>query len=80
VQYLTPNFFSLLGAKPILGRIFLAEESQDRNQTLLISESFWKREFNSDPNVLGKSFTLEESFPPWLVSFRQICSILRGQD
>lgn len=59
VQYLTPNFFSLLGAKPILGRIFLAEESQDRTQTVLISESFWKREFNSDPNVLGKSFTLE---------------------
>ena len=58
-QYVTPNFFSLLGAKPVLGRIFLATEAQDRAQTILISHEFWKRELNSDPQVLGKSFTIE---------------------
>jgi putative ABC transport system permease protein len=59
VQYVTPNFFSLLGAKPILGRIFLATEAQDLSQTIVISSSFWKREYNSDPHVLGKSFNIE---------------------
>lgn len=59
VQYLTPNFFSLLGVKPTTGRIFLAEESQDRTQTVMLSEAFWKRKLNSDPNILGKSFALE---------------------
>jgi len=59
VQYLTSNFFSLLGEKPILGRIFLAEESQDRTQTVILSEAFWRRQLNSDPNILGKSFVLE---------------------
>jgi MacB-like periplasmic core domain len=44
VQYLTPNFFSLLGAKPVLGRVFEASEAQDHSQTVVISQEFWKRE------------------------------------
>src|SRR6266851_4685418 len=58
-QYLTPNLFSLLGAKPIMGRVFLANEAQDKAQTIVISYEFWKRELNSDPQVLGKSFSIE---------------------
>src|ERR1700681_1068922 len=58
-QYVTPNFFSLLGAKPVMGRVFLATEAQDHAQTILISHEFWQRELNSDPQVLGKSFTIE---------------------
>src|SRR6266403_6276642 len=59
VEYVTPNFFSLLGAKPILGRVFLPSESQDRAQAVVISAEFWKRELNSDPQVLGKTFAIE---------------------
>src|SRR6266852_5540040 len=58
-QYVTPNLFSLLGAKPIMGRVFLANEAQDKAQTIVISYEFWKRELNSDPQVLGKSFSIE---------------------
>src|SRR5258707_6973075 len=58
-HYLTPNLFSLLGAKPIMGRVFLATEAQDKAQTIVISYEFWKRELNSDPQVLGKSFSIE---------------------
>src|SRR5260370_1794496 len=58
-QYLTPNLFSLLGAKPIIGRVFLATEAQDKAQTIVISYEFWQRELNSDPQVLGKSFSIE---------------------
>jgi putative ABC transport system permease protein len=59
VEYVTPNLFSLLGAKPVLGRVFLPTEAQDRAQTVLISDEFWKRELNSDPQVLGKTFAIE---------------------
>jgi predicted permease len=59
VQDVTPNFFSLLGVKPVMGRIFLAEEMQDLSQTVVISNSFWKRQFNSDPKVLGKTFNIQ---------------------
>jgi putative ABC transport system permease protein len=59
VEYVTPNLFSLLGAKPTLGRIPLPTEAQDHAQTVVISDEFWKRELNGDPQVLGKTFAIE---------------------
>jgi putative ABC transport system permease protein len=59
-QYVSPDFFEVLGARPILGRVFEAGEAQDWSQTVVISEEFWNREFHRDPGVLGKSFSLEE--------------------
>jgi predicted permease len=57
IQDVTPNFFSLLNVKPILGRIFVADEMQELTQTVVISYSFWATHFNSDPGILGKTFT-----------------------
>jgi putative ABC transport system permease protein len=57
-QFVTPNFFHVLGASPALGRVFLASEAQDRTQTVLLSNSFWKVRFHSDPSVLGKAFNV----------------------
>src|SRR5260370_22941243 len=51
VQDVTPHFFSLLGVKPSLGRIFAADEMQDTTQTVVVGNSFWKRKFNGDPNA-----------------------------
>jgi predicted permease len=59
VQYVTPNFFPLLGVRPLLGRIFLAEEMQEHTQSVILSTPFWKSHFNSDPHVLGKCFNIE---------------------
>src|ERR1700728_484549 len=58
VQDVTPNFFGLLGGKPLLGRISFPSEMQDHDQTVVIGYSFWKSHFNKDPNVLGKTFQL----------------------
>ena len=57
IQDVTPNFFSLLSVKPIQGRTFVADEQQELTQAVVLSDSFWKRHFNGDPGVLGKSFT-----------------------
>ena len=54
-QFVTPNFFRLMGVSPMLGRVFTAGEAQDLTQTVVISSPFWKRRFNGDPRVLGKS-------------------------
>jgi putative ABC transport system permease protein len=59
LQQTTANFFSLLGVKPVLGRIFRAEEMQDNSESVVISDAFWKRKFNRDPNVLGKTFGVD---------------------
>ena len=61
VQYTTATFFSVLGVKPIMGRIFFPEEMQDNSETVVISDSFWKRKFNRDPNILGRTFTVDGS-------------------
>ena len=60
-QDVTPNYFSLIGAKPQIGRIFFAEEMQDKSIAVVLSDSFWRTKFNADPNVIGKSFNLEGS-------------------
>src|SRR6516162_4442849 len=59
VQFATPNFFGLLGVQPALGRVPRNDEIQDEFQTIVISDAFWKRKFNRDPNVLGKSVNVE---------------------
>jgi predicted permease len=59
VQSATPNFFDLVGVQPALGRVFRAEEIQEQFQTVVISNLFWKRKFNSDPQVLGKTFRID---------------------
>ena len=57
-QFVTPNFFHLMGASPMLGRLFTASEAQDLTQTVVISSPFWKRRFNGDPRVLGKTLKI----------------------
>jgi putative ABC transport system permease protein len=59
VQNVTPNYFSVLGAKPRMGRIFFAEEMQDKSIAVVISDTFWRTKFNGDPQILGKTFLTE---------------------
>lgn len=52
-------YFDLIGATPALGRNFL--ESEDRpgeaRRVVILSDSLWRRRFDADPNVLGKTLT-----------------------
>ncbi|HLZ51678.1 MAG TPA: ABC transporter permease [Candidatus Acidoferrum sp.] len=59
VQYVTPNFFGLLGVQPIRGRVFTADEMQDHSYAVVISSAFWKNHFNNDPEILGKTLTVD---------------------
>src|SRR2546422_7753361 len=61
VQGASISVFSLLGVKPGLGRIFLPEELRQHGESVLIGHSFWKRRFDSNPNVLGRAFNMEGS-------------------
>jgi predicted permease len=51
----SPNYFSVFGASPALGRSFLANEDQaGRDHVLLLSHGLWERRFGSDPSVVGR--------------------------
>jgi MacB-like periplasmic core domain len=56
----TSSLLPMLGAKPMLGRIFLPEEDQrGKPQTVVLTYGFWQREFASDPNIVGRAITLD---------------------
>lgn len=59
VQNVTPNYFSLMDAKPRMGRIFFAEEMQDKSIAVVLSDIFWRTKFHGDPQILGKTFVTE---------------------
>jgi len=51
--------FPLLGVEPIKGRTFAREEQgEGHDDVIVISERLWKRRFNSDPLLVGKSLLL----------------------
>jgi predicted permease len=60
-QNVTPNYFSLMGTKPRMGRIFLPDEMQDKSVSVVLSDSFWRTKFTADPNVIGRTFDLQGS-------------------
>jgi len=57
----TWDFFPMLGVRPALGRSFLLEEDRPGGPPVVIlSHSLWQRRFRSDPNLVGKTITLNE--------------------
>jgi putative ABC transport system permease protein len=57
---LTPDFFSVLAAEPLLGRVFLPEEGQRGTAPVVIlSENLWRSQFGADPSIVGRSITLD---------------------
>ena len=50
----SPNYFSVFGAGPSLGRDFLANEDQSgRDHVLILSHGLWERRFGADPSIVG---------------------------
>jgi putative ABC transport system permease protein len=52
------NFTDFLGIKPYLGRAFLPGEDVGTNNNVILSYSYWQRQYGADPEVLGRSITL----------------------
>jgi putative ABC transport system permease protein len=56
----TTSFFSLLGVRPALGRLFLPEEDRPGGPPVVVlSHSLWEHRFNSDPAAMGKGVVLD---------------------
>ena len=54
------DIFSVLGVKPLIGRLFApGEEEIGRAPLALIGQGLWERKFGSDPNILGRAITLD---------------------
>jgi putative ABC transport system permease protein len=55
----TPNFFSVLGTRPLHGRLFVpADEDPAHANLVVLSHALWQRAFGADPAVIGRTVTL----------------------
>src|SRR6185436_18213956 len=53
------SLFHLLGARPLYGRLLVSDDDvPGKAPVVILSHAFWRRLFNSDPNVVGRSVTL----------------------
>ena len=57
-QLVSQNFFSVLGARTAVGRLFLPEKDQTPGPVAVLSYRFWQRRFAADPRVSGKTLLL----------------------
>jgi putative ABC transport system permease protein len=69
----THNLFSILGVRPVVGRLFLPEEDTAGSEhVVLLSHRLWLNRFGADRNVLGEAILLNGGkysvvgvMPPW---------------
>jgi len=59
-QFITSDFFPILGVQPAAGRTFVpADDQRGAAPVALISAGFWKRKFGAAPDAIGKTLTLD---------------------
>ena len=63
--WVSPRFFQVWAVSPVLGREFTPdEETLNGPAAALISDRFWRRRFNADPNIVGKNLRLDGHLTP----------------
>ncbi len=68
----TPEFFSVLGVKPAMGRTLSPEiDHPDAEPSVVVSDGFWRSDFSANPKVIGsllsvdgRPFTVVGVMPP----------------
>src|SRR5262245_29221139 len=55
----TANFFPMLGAQPLVGRMLVpADEAKGAPPVVVLTHAYWQRMFGSDPAVIGQVLDL----------------------
>ena len=66
-EFVSDNFFSVLGVGAVLGRTFTAEDNSapSREPVVVLSHRLWQRRFAEDPNIVGQTLLLNNK--PFIV-------------
>ncbi len=55
------GFFEIVRARPALGRVFRQEEdTPDRKHVVVLSDGFWKTEFDGNPDAIGRTVRIAD--------------------
>ncbi len=57
----TPNYFEVLGVRPLMGNVFDDSATHDAARVLIISESLWRACFAADPDIVGRQVWVDGS-------------------
>jgi len=57
VNYVTGNYFSMLGVRPARGRLIVPSEGEvlGADPVVVLGHGYWLRRFNGDPSVVGRT-------------------------
>jgi putative ABC transport system permease protein len=61
VAVVTPSVFTVLDAVPAHGRLFTEAETREQSPVVVISHGLWRRRFNADPEIVGRTIRLHEA-------------------
>jgi predicted permease len=51
----SPDFFSTVGAGPVMGRSFTEDETTyQTDRVVILTDAYWREHYNADPHVIGK--------------------------
>ncbi len=56
---ISASFFSVLRARPVLGRTFNEEEEKQRAAVVVVSYGLWQRRFAGDSNIVGRTVVID---------------------
>jgi putative ABC transport system permease protein len=68
-MYVTKDYFEVTGLQPMLGRTFLESEIGPKaTPVIILGYGLWRRKFNSDPNIIGKTVRISrQQTPPTVI-------------
>src|SRR5260370_4446125 len=56
----TANLWSVLGVRPLIGRVFTESEDDQSARVVLISYGLWQRRYAGAPDVLGRKIAMND--------------------
>ena len=61
LNLVSSNFFTALGVKPLIGRLFTPQDEADAPGSLVVvlGNSFWQRHYGGDPKIVGKQIHIQ---------------------
>jgi predicted permease len=62
-EYVSGNFFAVLGVKPEAGRMFAPDEYGDKPgafPVVVLSDRYWRSHYAADPSIVGKTIRIDQ--------------------
>jgi putative ABC transport system permease protein len=56
-----PSFPAFAGARPLIGRLFSAQEIANKARVALLSEGLWRERYGADPAIVGRTLAVGDS-------------------